>query len=104
MDATTDRKLFTRAALAIAVRALQCDAWVRALTTRDPDTTGFHRLASGKMAERAWKCCLEVATNEGGDPNDLALTVMHGADAAESAENLLIAYSNTLRAPKECVS
>lgn len=96
---TIEHDNITRASLKCAAWALQCQVIVNTLTARDPETTGFHRHAVGVIATRAWNAYANVALDGGMGPEELERLWSDAADAAESAANLLMAYSNTLTRP-----
>ena len=78
---------------------LQCQVIVANLTARDPNTTGFHRMAAGSMANRAWNAYTNVTLNGGMEPEELERLWADASEAAESAASLLMAYSTTLVRP-----
>jgi len=93
---TIEHDTITHASLKCAAWAFQCQVIVNNLTARDPNTTGFHRMAAGRMATRAWNAYAHVALDVGMGPEELERLWTDAAEAAESAANLLMAYSNTL--------
>ena len=64
-----------------------------------PNTTGFHRMAAGSMANRAWNAYTNVTLNGGMEPEELERLWADASEAAESAASLLMAYSTTLARP-----
>lgn len=94
---TIEHDNITRASLKCAAWALQCQVIVNTLTARDPQTTGFHRYAVGVIAMKAWNAYANVTRAH--EPEELERLWSDAADAAESAANLLMAYSNTLTRP-----
>jgi hypothetical protein len=94
---TIEHTNIARASLQCAVWAHQCQAIVNNLTARDPNTTGFHRRAVGAIAMKAWDAYVNVTRAH--DPEEHERLLDDASDAAESAANLLMAYSNTLTRP-----
>lgn len=94
---TIEHTNITRASLKCAAMALQCQVIVNALTARDPETTGFHRHAVGVIAMKAWNAYANVTRAH--EPEELERLWTDVTHAAESAANLLMAYSTTLARP-----
>ncbi len=91
---TKEHDSITRASLKCVVWALQCQALVNTLTAQDPNPTGFHRRAAGVIATNAWNAYANVTRAH--EPEELERLWNNASDAAESAANLLMAYSVTL--------
>lgn len=96
---TIEHNNITKASLQCAVWALQCQVIVDALTARDPNPTGFHRHAVGVVAMKAWNAYANVTRAH--EPEELERLWTTAAEAAESAANLLMAYSTTLAPPAD---
>lgn len=78
--------------IAYAVRtaafSLQCAAFVEYFHKRDPNSTGFHRLAANAMAKRALAALDAVAENA----DDVPELLNYCDETAESSVNILRAY------------
>lgn len=78
--------------IAYAVRtaafSLQCAAFLDYFHKRDPNSTGFHRLAANAMAKRALAALDAVAENA----DDVPELLGYCDEAAESSVNILRAY------------
>lgn len=84
--------LNVNADIAYAVRtaafSLQCAAFLDYFHRRDPNSTGFHRLAANAMAKRALAALDAVAENA----DDVPELLSYCDEAAESSVNILRAY------------
>jgi hypothetical protein len=84
--------LNVNADIAYAVRtaafSLQCAAFLDYFHKRDPNSTGFHRLAANAMAKRALAALDAVAENA----DDVPELLGYCDEAAESSVNILRAY------------
>lgn len=84
--------LNVNADIAYAVRtaafSLQCAAFLDYLHKRDPNSTGFHRLAANATAKRALAALDAVAENT----DDVPELLGYCDEAAESSVNILRAY------------
>lgn len=90
----TKHQIISQASLQCAAWALQCQLLVNDITTRDPNTTGFHRLAASAQAARAWRAYVTVTRTH--DPEELARLSGVVSEAVESAATILMVYSTAL--------